>query len=114
MYMLSCYSYYSANVLLDSSMQAKVGDFGLARQTDIEIANKTGTILGTSGYIPPEYYAGEISTKTDVYAFGVVVLEVLTGLPSFDGRCDCKELVICAFLLLRTPTVFPQVGPVET
>ena len=87
-------------MLLDSSMQAKVGDFGLARQTDINIENKTGTILGTSGYIPPEYYAGKISIKTDVYAFGVVVLEVLTGLASFDGRCEPKELVCIVIVLV--------------
>ena len=83
----------SANVLLDAFMQAKVGDFGLARQTDINDQKKTGTILGTSGYIPPEYYRGEISVKTDIFAFGVVILEVLTGLPSFDGQNDPKELV---------------------
>ena len=66
----------SANVLLDIAYRAKLGDFGLARAiVDPEIVKtsvKTKRIVGTSGYIPPEYYRGVISIRMDSFAFGVV------------------------------------------
>ena len=61
----------SANVLLDRHYNAKVGDFGLARDVD-GTGGKTSKVMGTSGYIAPEYLHGQISPKIDVYAFGVV------------------------------------------
>ena len=65
----------SANVLLDLSFRAKVGDFGLARalnEVNTQYRSQTHRVVGTSGYIAPEYYHGTITTKLDTYAFGVV------------------------------------------
>ena len=64
----------SANVLLDLSFRAKVGDFGLARALKESGYDKTARIIGTSGYIPPEYYHGNITTKMDTFSFGVVCI----------------------------------------
>ena len=62
--------YSSANVLLDISCRAKLGDFGLARSHEGAGA-KTRHIVGTSGYIPPEYYRGHVTIKMDSFGFGV-------------------------------------------
>ena len=65
-------SFSSANVLLDLSFRAKVGDFGLARNIQQAEETRTARVVGTSGYIPPEYYRGVITTKMDAFGFGVV------------------------------------------
>lgn len=74
-------SFFSANVLLDYSFRAKVGDFGLVRaighDPNAQIKQSfTARIVGTSGYIAPEYFRGKITTKLDTYAFGVVSLSL--------------------------------------
>ena len=84
----------SANVLLDSCMRAKVGDFGLVRSSAIESIQKTANIMGTSGYLAPEYLRGDITVKLDTYSFGVVMFEVLTGLAPYDPRRTEKRDLI--------------------
>ena len=51
-----------------------MGNFGLARILENGGYNRTARVIGTSGYIPPEYYRGEITTKMDTYSFGVVCI----------------------------------------
>ena len=79
---------FSANVLLDLSFRAKVGDFGLVRAIGHDPHGQikqshTARIVGTSGYIAPEYFRGKITTKLDTYAFGVVSYTLRTPLYVF-------------------------------
>lgn len=68
----------SRNILLDSNIRAKIANFSLAKETD-----KSGTsweLVGTTGYMAPEYVErGSVTSKMDIYAFGVVLLELVTG-----------------------------------
>lgn len=72
----------SSNILLDSSMRAKIANFGLAKSGCNAI---TMHIVGTQGYIAPEYLTdGMVSTKMDVFSFGVVLLELISGQEVID------------------------------
>ncbi|VVA99811.1 unnamed protein product [Arabis nemorensis] len=69
-----------ANILLDESMNAKLGDFGLAKLCDHGIDPQTSNVAGTFGYISPELSrTGKASTSSDVFAFGVFMLEITCG-----------------------------------
>ncbi|KAF5765342.1 putative protein kinase RLK-Pelle-LRR-IX family [Helianthus annuus] len=68
------------NILLGNDMRAKVADFGLARPLPLGKDSFVTKVAGTFGYFAPEYAEmGEVSTKIDVYSFGVILMELITG-----------------------------------
>ncbi|KAE8690940.1 Serine/threonine-protein kinase BRI1-like 2 [Hibiscus syriacus] len=71
----------SSNVLLDHEVEARVSDFGMARLISaLDTHLSVNTLVGTPGYVPPEYYQSFLCmAKGDVYSLGVVLLELLTG-----------------------------------
>ncbi|GAU28727.1 hypothetical protein TSUD_372340 [Trifolium subterraneum] len=70
-----------SNILLDAHMNPKISDFGLARTfCGDQVEAKTRKLVGTYGYMPPEYAMhGRYSMKSDVFSFGVIVLEIISG-----------------------------------
>ncbi|XAR56859.1 Non-specific serine/threonine protein kinase [Bertholletia excelsa] len=76
----------SSNVLLDENFEAKVSDFGMARLVNaLDTHLSVSTLAGTPGYVPPEYYQSfRCTTKGDVYSYGVILLELLSGKKPID------------------------------
>nr|GMD50013.1 nodulation receptor kinase-like [Ipomoea batatas] len=105
----------SSNILLDHSMCAKVADFGFSKYAPQE--GDSGTSLevrGTAGYLDPEYYSTQhLSTKSDVFSFGVVLLEIVSGREPLNVKRPRNEwsLAEWAKLQIRNSTVEEIVDP---
>ncbi|KAJ8774149.1 hypothetical protein K2173_009580 [Erythroxylum novogranatense] len=89
----------SSNILLDGNFEARVSDFGLAKLLEDEESHITTIVAGTFGYLAPEYMqSGRATEKTDVYSFGVLMLEVLSGKRPTDASFIEKGLNIVGWL----------------
>ncbi|XP_009148405.1 putative proline-rich receptor-like protein kinase PERK11 [Brassica rapa] len=75
----------SSNILLDDEFEAQVADFGLARLNDTAQSHISTRVMGTFGYLAPEYASsGKLTDRSDVFSFGVVLLELITGRKPVD------------------------------
>lgn len=100
----------SANILIDRNFRAKVADFGLTKLTEVGGASAAfpTRLVGTFGYMPPEYAQfGEVSPKVDVYAFGVVLYEIISAKEAIvridDVSAESKGLVTLFESILKDP-----------
>uniref|UniRef100_A0A9I9DTB5 Protein kinase domain-containing protein n=1 Tax=Cucumis melo TaxID=3656 RepID=A0A9I9DTB5_CUCME len=100
----------SSNILLDSDFNAKLSDFGLT--VNLGAQNKNIKLSGTLGYVAPEYLLdGKLTDKSDVYAFGVVLLELLTGKMPVEkmGPTQSQSLVSWAIPQLSDRSKLPKI-----
>ncbi|KAL8130557.1 hypothetical protein V2J09_019712 [Rumex salicifolius] len=86
----------AANILLDENFEAILGDFGLAKLVDSNLTHVTTQVRGTMGHIAPEYLTtGKSSEKTDVFGYGITLLELVTGQRAIDfSRLEEEEDVL--------------------
>ncbi|CAA7029730.1 unnamed protein product [Microthlaspi erraticum] len=90
-----------SNILLDENMNPKISDFGLARMFQgTQNQDNTLRVVGTIGYMSPEYaWTGVFSEKSDIYSFGVLLLEIISGekISRFSYNEECKTLLAYAW-----------------
>ncbi|XP_052172086.1 L-type lectin-domain containing receptor kinase S.4-like [Diospyros lotus] len=85
----------ASNVLLDSELNGRLGDFGLARLYEHGTNPGTTRVVGTMGYLAPELpRTGKATTRSDVYAFGALLLEVVCGRRPIEPNAPPEELVL--------------------
>ncbi|KAM7528351.1 hypothetical protein LguiB_031761 [Lonicera macranthoides] len=105
----------ASNILLDSEMNAKVSDFGLAKLFEVDqTQGNTSRIAGTLGYMSPEYAMhGQFSVKSDVFSFGVLVLEIISGKSnsSFYRPEHTVDLICHAWELWRDERALELMDP---
>ncbi|XP_050213935.2 G-type lectin S-receptor-like serine/threonine-protein kinase At1g61370 [Mercurialis annua] len=88
-----------SNILLDEKMNPKISDFGLARMFEgTQVLGSTHRVVGTLGYMAPEYlYGGIYSEKSDVFGFGVLILEIVCGRKVNSFQFDEHQMSLLAF-----------------
>ncbi|PON56142.1 Wall-associated receptor kinase [Parasponia andersonii] len=93
----------STNILLDEDLNVKVADFGLSRLAAPGLSHVSTCAQGTLGYLDPEYYRNyQLSDKSDVYSYGVVLLELLTSQNAIDFSRDEDEVNLAIYVKERT------------
>nr|CAN71111.1 hypothetical protein VITISV_001481 [Vitis vinifera] len=89
----------SSNILIDDEFNAKISDFGLAKLLGAGRSHITTRVMGTFGYVAPEYAnSGLLNEKSDVYSFGVVLLEAITGRDPVDYGRPAHEVNLVDWL----------------
>uniref|UniRef100_A0A6M2EEP0 non-specific serine/threonine protein kinase n=1 Tax=Populus davidiana TaxID=266767 RepID=A0A6M2EEP0_9ROSI len=85
----------SSNILLDKDFEAHLTDFGIAKRLCVSKSHTSTYIMGTIGYIDPEYArTSRLTEKSDVYSYGIVLLELLTGRKAVDNECNLHHLIL--------------------
>lgn len=95
----------SSNILLDKDLEARLTDFGIAKSLCVSKSHTSTYVMGTIGYIDPEYArTSRLTEKSDVYSYGIVLLELLTRRKAVDDESNLHHLV-CPFLPLSLSAV---------
>nr|XP_027126974.1 probable LRR receptor-like serine/threonine-protein kinase At1g56140 isoform X6 [Coffea arabica] len=85
----------ASNILLDSDLNPKISDFGLAKLYDDTKTHISTRVAGTIGYLAPEYaMRGHLTEKADVFGFGVVALEIVSGRPNSDSNLEENKIYL--------------------
>ncbi|KAI3706387.1 hypothetical protein L6452_24090 [Arctium lappa] len=107
----------ASNILLDGELCPKISDFGLAKLYDDKKTHMSTRVAGTIGYLAPEYaMRGHLTSKADVFGFGIVCLEILSGRPNYDEKLETEQkyLLQWAWSLHETNRELELIDPALT
>ena len=102
-----------SNVIVAEGGVVKLIDFGIAKASAAGMQTMSGTIKGKFGYMAPEYLAGKIDSRADLFAVGIIAHELLTGRPLFQGRDDMDTLYRVKSMQIESPRGSNPDVPVE-
>ncbi|KAM1016961.1 hypothetical protein ACFX13_047320 [Malus domestica] len=102
----------STNILLNENFEAKLSDFSLSRSFPAEDGTHITTVAGTPRYLDPEYYASyRLNKESDVYSFGIVLLEIITSRPAFSRTHAQRYISEWFSFMLQKGDIYSIVDP---